>query len=409
MTRIAVALLVWLGLALLVSMHAFVHASAPVVAGTVWGLTAAALLAWWRIPAVRARIDTLPLAALVAIHLCRFVGLYFLSLGRAGKLPPEFAVPAGVGDVVVAMGAVLLLIFPALRERRAVLFGWNVIGLLDIVLVVCNALRCGLRDWASMAPLRELPLALLPTFIVPLIIVSHGLIFARLRLRSGSIMPLVCLSLVAAMNSAAAKGEPIRYAVIGDSYSNGEGATPGESWPSLLTRDLKAKGIEVELVSNPSITGWTSQQAIDRELPEFIKAKPNFGTLLIGVNDWVQGASEDKFRRNFVFLVDEMLKVLKEKNRLLIVTIPDFGVTPDGPRFGRGRDISQGLARFNEIIAEESRKRDLRVVDIFPLSKQAKNDQSLVGPDGLHPSAKQYAEWERIILPVALEMLKIAQ
>src|SRR4051794_23133421 len=101
--------------------------------------------------------------------------------------------------------------------------------------------------------------------------------------------------------------EAIRYAVIGDSYSNGEGASPNESWPAVLTRNLKAQGIEIELVSNPSVTGWTSQQAIDQELPQFIKTKPNFGTLLIGVNDWVQDVPDEKFRKNLVFLVDEML------------------------------------------------------------------------------------------------------
>src|SRR5467141_3333694 len=79
----------------------------------------------------------------------------------------------------------------------------------------------------------------------------------------------------------------IRYAVIGDSYSCGEGATPNESWPVLLTRHLNAQGLHVALVSNPSVTGWTTKDAIDRELPKFVNSNPNFGTLLVGVNDWV--------------------------------------------------------------------------------------------------------------------------
>lgn len=53
-------------------------------------------------------------------------------------------------------------------------------GFVDIIFVVFSALRFGLRDWQSMHPLRELPLSLLPTFLVPLIIVSHVLIFVRL-------------------------------------------------------------------------------------------------------------------------------------------------------------------------------------------------------------------------------------
>lgn len=202
------------------------------------------------------------------------------------------------------------------------------------------------------------------------------------------------------------KGEKIRYVAIGDSYSIGEGASPQESWPSVLVRRLREKGVNIELVANPSVTGWTTQQAIDRELPVFIKAKPNFATLQIGVNDWVQGVDEDTFRKRFSSLTDQMLAVLPDKNRLLVVTIPDFSVTPKGATYSRGRDISEGLTRFNKIVTEEAKKRGLRVVDVFPASKAMKDDSSLVAVDGLHPSAKEYAEWEKLIFPAALELLK---
>ncbi len=199
--------------------------------------------------------------------------------------------------------------------------------------------------------------------------------------------------------------ERIRYAVIGDSYSYGEGASPNESWPALLTQQLKAQGLDVDLVSNPSVTGWTTKDAIDKELPKFVNSSPNFATLLIGVNDWVQGIDETTFRNRFSFLVDQMLAVLPNKKRLLVVTIPDFGVTPTGPKYSRGRNIHEGILRFNQIVTEEARKRGLEVVDIFSLSKKMGQDKSLVAKDGLHPSAKEYAEWEKIIFPVALELL----
>src|SRR5438552_13690434 len=134
----------------------------------------------------------------------------------------------------------------------------------------------------------------------------------------------------------------IRYVAIGDSYSIGEGASPIESWPALLTRHLNDKGLHVDLVANPSRTGWTTQQAIDRELPIFVDSKPNFATLQIGVNDWVQGVDEETFRKRFVVLANRMLEVLPSKNRLLVVSIPDFGVTPTGPRYARGRNFSEG-------------------------------------------------------------------
>src|SRR5437016_2446912 len=197
----------------------------------------------------------------------------------------------------------------------------------------------------------------------------------------------------------------IRYAVIGDSYSCGEGATPKESWPALLTQHLKSQGVDVDLVSNPSVTGWTTKDAIDKELPKFVNSNPTFATLLIGVNDWVQGVDEVTFRNRFSYLVDQMLAVLPNKKRLLVVTIPDFGVTPTGGKYSRGRNIHEGILQFNQVVTEEARKRGLTVIDIFPLSKEMGQDKLLVAKDGLHPSAKEYADWEKIIFPAALELL----
>jgi acyl-CoA thioesterase I len=217
---------------------------------------------------------------------------------------------------------------------------------------------------------------------------------------------LIALLLIVFTIGMAQTKEKIRYAVIGDSYSSGEGARPAESWPSLLTQHLRAQGLDVDLVSNPSVTGWTAKDAIDKELPKFVNSNPNFATLLIGVNDWVQNVDELSFRNRLSYLVDSMLAVLPNKKRLLVVTIPDFGVTPSGHKYSHGRNIHEGIMQFNRIVTEEARKRGLDVVDIFPLSKKMGEDKSLVAKDGLHPSAKAYAEWERIIFPAALELLK---
>ena len=233
-----------------------------------------------------------------------------------------------------------------------------------------------------------------------LLVIFQPARFREIRLLLGCLVVLLAMAGVDAQEK-----DRIRYVAVGDSYSIGEGASPNESWPEVMTRHLNEKGLRVELVANPSVTGWTTQQAIDRELPIFLKEKPNFGTLLIGVNDWVQDVDPKAFRKNFTFLVDQMLGVLRDKNRLLIVTIPDFGVTPTGPKYARGRNISEGIASFNEIITEESKKRGLRVVDIFGLSKKMGSDRSLIAADGLHPSAKEYAEWEKVIFPAVMELL----
>jgi len=220
-----------------------------------------------------------------------------------------------------------------------------------------------------------------------------------------SLMVACPLLLMAQTNAPAPRPAEIRYAVIGDSYSCGEGASPKEAWPTLLTWHLTTNGLPVSVVANPAKTGWTTQQAIDEELPIWKAAKPDFATLQIGVNDWVQSVDANTFRRRLVRLLDEMLKVVPGTNRLLIVTIPDFSVTPTGAMYGAGRDISRGLTEFNKIIKDEAASRHLKVVDIFALSQRMRGDPALTARDGLHPSAKEYALWEAMIYPVARELL----
>ncbi len=198
----------------------------------------------------------------------------------------------------------------------------------------------------------------------------------------------------------------IRYVALGDSYTIGTGATEAQSWPVLLSKHLKEDKINIELIANPSQNGWTSQNLIDRELPVFDKSKATFVTILIGVNDWVQGVDAKTFQKNLVKIIDHVQAGLPDKSKIILITIPDFGVTSTGSRYGGGRDISKGISEFNSIILEEAKKRNLKTVDLFTTSKSMGKDGSLVAPDGLHPSAKEYAIWETLIYPVAYGMLK---
>lgn len=145
------------------------------------GLTVVLLVAGATVPSFRTWLAALELRSVIAIHLSRFVGVYFLLLYARGLLPFEFAVLAGWGDIVIAVTALLWLVLTRAPEgRRSLLWLWNLCGLADIVFVVATAAHMGTADPASMGPLRTLPLSLLPTFLVPLIIASHVLVFWRL-------------------------------------------------------------------------------------------------------------------------------------------------------------------------------------------------------------------------------------
>jgi len=220
----------------------------------------------------------------------------------------------------------------------------------------------------------------------------------------------------------------IRYVALGDSYTICEGASWEESWPVILTDKLNKAGVPTELIANPSHTGWTTQDLIDNELPIFDSSVATFATLLIGVNDWIQGVSAEQFHQNLNFILDPILKKLQGNTddgrqtteqlsssdighltsvgRLVLITLPDFSCTPEGPKYSNGRNISEGLSEFNKIIMSEAEKRNLKCVDIFPISQKMKDDPDLVSADNLHPSAKEYAIWENLIYQVVYGVLR---
>ena len=155
----------------------------PVPQLVLLGLTLALVLAGAILPGFRSWLAGLRIRQIVALHLTRFIGAYFLVLYARGELPFAFAVPGGWGDIAVAsLALVLVFLVPDLAAHRGWVAAWNLLGFADIVFVVATASRLALADPDSMNALLRLPLSLLPTFLVPLIIASHVLLFRRLRL-----------------------------------------------------------------------------------------------------------------------------------------------------------------------------------------------------------------------------------
>jgi hypothetical protein len=180
--RFALIFLVWLAVAVAAGASGLPARLRPPFPQVVL-LALAALLVmagvFWT--AFRRWLLALPWSAIVAIHLTRFVGLYFIYLCKQGELSCAWAMPSGIGDIVVAVLAAVLLVTRAPEERAWTLLAWNVIGFADIAMVVVRAATTTMNDPASMTALLRLPLSLLVTFLVPIIVASHILLFARAR------------------------------------------------------------------------------------------------------------------------------------------------------------------------------------------------------------------------------------
>lgn len=170
----------WLILAALaVAAGAIQRVPPPLIVITLTTLTLATLLTR---PTLRHCIYHCEIRWLLLPHLIRFVGVAFLILVERGTLAPAF-IPIGWGDLLAALGALVLLVTPPPRTPRSrlVWLAWNTFGLADMLFLLATGIRLASSDPAQFTLFRQLPLGLLPTFAVPLIISTHILLFLRLR------------------------------------------------------------------------------------------------------------------------------------------------------------------------------------------------------------------------------------
>lgn len=196
------------------------------------------------------------------------------------------------------------------------------------------------------------------------------------------------------------EGAWLRYVALGDSYTIGTSVVPAERWPDQLVARLPG----LQLVANLGVNGFTSRDLIEVELPQLAGLRPDVVTILIGVNDVVQGVPEETYRDNVTLILDEV-SALVGAGRVLVVTTPDYTVTPAGADYGDPAQQSAGIRAFNAIITDLARARGIAVVDIHDISLEAATDRSLVASDGLHPSGTQYRRWVERILPAAGTLL----
>jgi lysophospholipase L1-like esterase len=198
----------------------------------------------------------------------------------------------------------------------------------------------------------------------------------------------------------------VRYVALGDSYTIGTATrSPDERWPNQLVRRLSAAGFEVDLVANLGVNGFTSMDVIRSELPRLAELDPGLLTLLVGVNDVVQGVPIETYTANAATILDQSLGLVPPA-RIVTVSTPDYTVTPQGAAYGDPARQSAAIRQVNEILARLSEDRGIRHVDIHDLSLRAASDSGLVADDGLHPSGRQYELWVERIGPAVEQLLR---
>jgi lysophospholipase L1-like esterase len=168
---------------------------------------------------------------------------------------------------------------------------------------------------------------------------------------------------------------------------------------------LREQGVNIDDPQIIAKTGWTTAEltkGVEQANPQ---GPYDLVSLLIGVNNQYRGLSQDDYRDEFVELLETAVSLANNNaNRVFVVSIPDWGVTP----FGQNRDfreVSSAIDAFNAINRAETELRGILYIDITETSRRVPADNSLVAEDGLHPSGEMYRLWVELMQPTVCRRL----
>lgn len=198
---------------------------------------------------------------------------------------------------------------------------------------------------------------------------------------------------------------PLHYLALGDSYTIGEAVAAHERWPAELVQRLRRDGVMFDDPRIVAVTGWTTDELAQGMDAASLTPAYDLVTLQIGVNNQYRGRTADDYRGQFIGMLTRAVTLAGgHAARVVVVSIPDWGVTRFAHELGRDRTrIAAELDAYNTIARDESHRAGARFVDITDISRA---HPDLVADDGLHPSAAQYALWVEAIEPVVRAALR---
>jgi lysophospholipase L1-like esterase len=205
-------------------------------------------------------------------------------------------------------------------------------------------------------------------------------------------LELVSAAMLAAGTPA---GESTRFLALGDSYTIGEGVAAEDRWPSRLAVSLRQAGLPIDAPEILARTGWTTDELSAAMDAHTFHAPYALVTLLIGVNNQYRGRDLANYRTEFRGLLERAIALTGGRpQRVVVVSIPDWGVT----RFGHasGRDVAavaREIDAFNSANVEIATMLRVRYADVTAISRDRGGDADMLVDDGLHPSAAMYQRW----------------
>ena len=186
----------------------------------------------------------------------------------------------------------------------------------------------------------------------------------------------------------------IVYLALGDSYTIGTGAShESRNFPSLLAAHVQeATRREVEVV-NPAVNGFTTIDVLAKELGYITDLKPDLVSVLIGVNDLVQGRRAQQYRESLIEIYNAIAATQLPAGRVAAISIPNWSVVPAARDYGDPARVRSLTEQFNAVARQEAEARSFLWVDLTEVSTRATGSTGWIAADDLHPGDAQYAAW----------------
>ena len=195
------------------------------------------------------------------------------------------------------------------------------------------------------------------------------------------------------------------YLALGDSYTIGQSVLSSENFPNQTVQLLNQQNYNFKSPEILATTGWTTDELQTNINSHTFTLPYDFVSLLIGVNNQYRGRSVENYKPEFESLLKQAIQFAGgNADRVIVVSIPDWGVTP----FANGRDraqIAREIDDYNAANRYISEIYKVQYIDITSGSREAATDQTLIASDGLHPSAKEYARWAQKVFAAIKQQL----
>lgn len=185
------------------------------------------------------------------------------------------------------------------------------------------------------------------------------------------------------------------YLALGDSYTIGEQVPLAESFPYQTVQLLRKAGHAFFAPEIIAKTGWTTDELSASIATTTLLPRYDVVSLLVGVNNQYRGRAVENFSDEFTVLLKDAIQLASHPRNVFVLSIPDWGVTP----FAEGKDamkIGEEIDAYNNVCSSVSKDQGVVFIEITQLQR-SDSSAGFLAPDGLHPSAREYRKWAKLL------------